>query len=697
MALSGKMGVLVAMSWRNLWVHKVSTAIVGSIIFLGTFLVVVGTSLLDTIDHSMAQSVTQSIAGQLQIHSAEARDPLALFGSGFMATDDIGELSDFRPIKKAIEALPNVKAVVPMGFQFSTVAAGNEIDLALNALREAVKTHDAAAIAALSGQIRGISRNLTQDMQRRLQISTEKSKIAANLTDLQRVQAQSFWDDFGRDSETGLLYLDTHIAPLAEEGQLIYLRNLGTDLHKFSSLFDRFEIVEGAAVPAGKRGFLFAKRVYERTIKNKVAREFDDLHSGITEKGKTIANDALLNEQAKRLPRQYQRITFQLSPDNAEALTQRLRAELPDVKGDLNALVQAFLTVDDGNFLHRFEFFYAQVAPLIRLYNVKIGDVLTLRAYTKAGYLKAINVKVYGTFQFRGLERSDLAGAENLVDLMTFRDLYGYMTAEKRAELESLRKEVGAGDVQRGDAEAALFGAGPAEVHDSAGDRFDEFSNVDLRAAADARDTPDSESFDEATIDDGLAINAAVILHDPTLTRQTQKAIEDVSRANNFNLKVVDWQAASGIVGQFIVVVRIVLYVAIFIIFLVALVIINNAMVMATMERVTEIGTLRAIGAQRRFILLSFLVETLTLGLSTGLLGALAGAATVKFFGVHGIPASTDTMVFLFSGPRLYPTVGAANLLLGVAVILAVSLISTLYPARIATRIQPVVAMQAKE
>ena len=34
-----------------------------------------------------------------------------------------------------------------------------------------------------------------------------------------------------------------------------------------------------------------------------------------------------------------------------------------------------------------------------------------------------------------------------------------------------------------------------------------------------------------------------------------------------------------------------------------ALAIINNAPVMATLQRVQEIGTLRALGAQRRFIL----------------------------------------------------------------------------------------------
>jgi len=54
-------------------------------------------------------------------------------------------------------------------------------------------------------------------------------------------------------------------------------------------------------------------------------------------------------------------------------------------------------------------------------------------------------------------------------------------------------------------------------------------------------------------------------------------------------------------VGQFVTMIRAVLYISVLIIFAVALVIINNALVMATLERMPEIGTLRAVGAQRRF------------------------------------------------------------------------------------------------
>ncbi len=61
------------------------------------------------------------------------------------------------------------------------------------------------------------------------------------------------------------------------------------------------------------------------------------------------------------------------------------------------------------------------------------------------------------------------------------------------------------------------------------------------------------------------------------------------------------------------------------IIFAVALVIVNNAIGMAVLQRVKEIGTMRAVGAQRRFVLVMLLVEAMTLGVVFGLVGHGAG------------------------------------------------------------------------
>ena len=77
--------------------------------------------------------------------------------------------------------------------------------------------------------------------------------------------------------------------------------------------------------------------------------------------------------------------------------------------------------------------------------------------------------------------------------------------------------------------------------------------------------------YTQEDVDNGLAISAAVLLHDPSRMQETMARIIEVSEREGLGLKVIDWQTASGIIGQFIVVLRVVLFVFIFIIFVVAI------------------------------------------------------------------------------------------------------------------------------
>ena len=48
---------------------------------------------------------------------------------------------------------------------------------------------------------------------------------------------------------------------------------------------------------------------------------------------------------------------------------------------------------------------YRELAPSLELYRVRVGDSLTIKAFTKSGYVQSANLKVYGTFAFKGLEK----------------------------------------------------------------------------------------------------------------------------------------------------------------------------------------------------------------------------------------------------------------------------------------------------
>ena len=177
--------------------------------------------------------------------------------------------------------------------------------------------------------------------------------------------------------------------------------------------------------------------------------------------------------------------------------------------------------------------------------------------------------------------------------------------------------------------------------------------------------------------------------------------MKDVDRAATeagLGLKVVDWQSASGMVGQFVTMMRGILLFALVIFFGIALVVINNAMVMATLQRVKEIGTMRAIGAQRRFVVVMLLVEIGSVGVLFGLGGALLGGLVVWAIRAGGgIPATTDMLYFIFSGPSLLPTLGTVSVAASLVAVVVVAVLSGLYPAWLAMKVTPVEAMASED
>jgi hypothetical protein len=330
---------------------------------------------------------------------------------------------------------------------------------------------------------------------------------------------------------------------------------------------------------------------------------------------------------------------------------------------------------------------------------VKVGDTITIKAPSRSGYVNSVNVPVHGFVEFRGLERSALAGMMSVMDVHSWRDLYGYLTPERAAEIRKLKERAGATSIAREDAEAALFGGGgDAATPTATPQAIDESRLLGTTGARQMRDELFQRRYGQAETDQGVALNAAVILEDPRRIAETMPKLVEAARRAGMEVKAMTWLEASGIVGQSMGLLRMVLYLAVLIIFAVALVIINNAMVMATLQRVKEIGTMRAIGAQRRFVLVLVVVEVVTTGLVFGGLGAGLGILIVQLIGwTGGIAATNDTMYFLFSGPALIPRLGTASLFSSVAIVFAVSILSALYPAILAMRVTPIEAMQSDE
>jgi ABC-type lipoprotein release transport system permease subunit len=698
------LGILVQIAVRNLFASRLKTLIVGSIISVGAIIVVVGSSLVDSIDAGMRGSFINSVTGHAQIFNKNSKDDLAIYG-GMTGDSDLKPLEDFAQVKKAVLAVPNVEAVIPMGIADAMVGAGNELDRALEKLRSLVRRIEGgdasegtrAQYQATQDHLRTMLQRLQKGFATVREIADEKSLDIQAMADLERAQSDAFWGGFEKDPLGNLEFLENKIAPQGLEGDMIYLRYVGTDLESFRKAFPRFELVEGSLVPPGQRGILLAKLYIDEWLKLRTAYRMDKIQEGLTIGRRTIAKDEELERFVRENAAQTREILMQLDSIKTLEMTSRLQKALGSKEADLQALLVELLTTDDANFAERYRIFYDQVVPLVQLYKVLVGDTITIKAFTRAGYMKAVNVKVYGVYQFRGLEKSTFAGIMCLMDLMSFRDLYGYLTADKAEEIKKIKLAAGVKQIAREDAEAELFGGGATPAADpllAVG--FDDAAEIEKGGKL-IREDLTARVYTQQEIDQGVAINAAVLLKDPKRLDETMRAIDSAGGAAGLPLKVINWQRATGMIGQFVVFARLVLYTAVLIIFIVALVIINNAMVMATLQRVKEIGTLRAIGAQKRTILGMLFVETVAVGLLFGLVGAALGAGIVEALHVYGIPARSQELFFFFSGPRLHPTLAGANLVIALVIVLLVSIASGFYPAFLAMRITPLEAMQDEE
>ncbi|HEY6001708.1 MAG TPA: hypothetical protein VIV57_02460, partial [Anaeromyxobacter sp.] len=584
--------VLFRIAFRNLTASPVRTAILGAIVLVGSVIVVVGSSLLDSIDRGMRTSIQGSLGGHVQVYDARSEGALELYG-GLRGESLLEPIEDFSKVKAVLAKVPNVRQVVPMGIDQAFVATPTTFDAAAEKLREDVRRMEEGdrgperlrSYGAHVAHVRRMLALLGQDLTAARAIADLDSREIKGRRDEYRSVGEAatdeFWARFEKDRFAGLEFLENRVAPVAMENAFTFIRYVGTDPQAFFEAFPLAEVREGERIPPGHRGILVGKQFAEEWLKLKNARRLDQIKDQRDRRGKRIANDEELQRWVKENRSGVREILLQLDPIRADALAAELRRALRVPDGEeLEPLLQRLFATSDQDFDEKYRVFYDVVAPRIRLYKINVGDVITVKAPSKSGYFSSVNVKVYGFLTFRGIEKSGIAGMMSVMDLMSFRDLYGYMTKEKAEEIRRLKQTMGAKDVDRESAEAELFGSASQPAQQAKAAAIDEralLAGAGKRAAA-ANGLSD-RVYEKDELERGVALNAALILDDarPSAIRRTMKAVEAASARSGLGLKVVDWQSASGLVGQFVTLLRLVLFTAVVIFFAIALVVINNA------------------------------------------------------------------------------------------------------------------------
>lgn len=118
-----------------------------------------------------------------------------------------------------------------------------------------------------------------------------------------------------------------------------------------------------------------------------------------------------------------------------------------------------------------------------------------------------------------------------------------------------------------------------------------------------------------------------------------------------------------------------------------------NTMFNIVRERTREIGTMRAIGIQRRRVLLLFLIEATLLGLFGTVSGALGGSLLALALHAMAIPVPNMAMKAIFLSDTLQFAIHPATLLQCVGTLTVCTGLAALWPAALAARLRPIVAL----
>ncbi|MBF0298245.1 MAG: ABC transporter permease [Oligoflexia bacterium] len=698
------MRLIIHLSIKHLFVRKTKTFLIGSIILFGTLFMVLGDALVESMISSMSNSIVSSITGNIQIYSSQTDEKLSVVGNMDSNFPELPSIKDCRAMGELLKKkIANIKAVVPQGINFALVNPGNILDVKLRELREKVKKGEARnlpEIEGLKGHITTIIRDISSNYENRIgqAMQVDNDEQTTDRQSMARALAPNFWQTFDEHPYDNLEFMENRLAPLISDDTMLYFFYIGTPPDEFEQNFPLFQIVKGERIPKGKQGLLLNESFYESQVKHRIARRLDEIKKLIEKENLNIRDSKKIKDLITQNREQILEIKNQMGPLDVKRLSEALVKEeivkIETVKGaaannstgpvdSIDNLLSAFFDMNDDNFLQRYNFFYREIAPKIILYRIKIGEFLPLTSLGRSGSTTSVKLKVYGTFKLKNFENSPLIGNYSLMDLVSFRELLGEMGKEKRADMESLTREI----------DQSISSA--TSIDDLFSKKAKVVTKVNVNKVTPVAKTtatpPERLQLEEKE----SCLNAAIILKDQSESamKKVLQEINQLSKSLDLKIQAVNWQEAAGLLGQLFFVFKLFLYIFIAIISVVAIFIIMNLQVMAAMERTKEIGVMRAIGAPGPFVVKLMLVESIITTNFFGVVGALIGMFLVYIFGRIGIPANGDIMTFLFSGPYLYPTTTWFSLLKIMIILNIVGLLAAIYPALFAAKITPLRAM----
>ncbi len=330
--------------------------------------------------------------------------------------------------------------------------------------------------------------------------------------------------------------------------------------------------------------------------------------------------------------------------------------------------------------------------------DIGVGDKILITAPGSAGF-KIREVEIIGIY---GLEfDSEAAGYISYIDAQTLRVMKG-MNLGNSGEIELSDEET---SLLESDSFDAMFSidtvTGEAELDfEMTEDNLFDILDLDTGGIAEGEEEVAEviETETDAETLGGSATWEYILLKTGT-QRAAVRLVAELNMwflENGINARAQDWKAAAGPFSTTADVIRIVFNIAIILVAVVAIIIMTNTLVINVVERTSEIGTMRALGAHRGFIRNMVTTEIFTISAIFGFMGMITGVIVLVVIGLIGFEATNPFLEILFAGPVLKPVYSVYSVIGSWIIVILIGMIANIYPLRLALRVQPIKAMTSE-
>ncbi len=204
----------------------------------------------------------------------------------------------------------------------------------------------------------------------------------------------------------------------------------------------------------------------------------------------------------------------------------------------------------------------------------------------------------------------------------------------------------------------------------------------------------DNEAPEEIQTMESAAWNFIICTTNEKNQKKVISSLNTIFKNNDLPVKAVDWRTAAGGTVSLVNYMRLFLNIGLILIMLTGCIVINNALTVQALNRIQETGTLRSMGAKRRFIAKQSFIETALLTITAGILGCLLGILISRLVsGIH-IPLTNDYLKQLF-GTHLIIKITGKTISLCMLLSLILTVVGWFFPLRIALNTSPVTAMRS--